>query len=152
MPLWLPCQFLCCQVSHFLLFVRAGGCQARWNASEVIFGGHAPAPRRAIPERERCPGRGTRADPTAQGGRGAGWSRGKGTAREHLAPRCCPARRRAQTCVDLGRGGGPASVPGSPRLTSVQCPDSWHGCPAPSSDAGLEVRLSAGSGMCSQDQ
>lgn len=43
MPLWLPCQFLCCRVSHFLLFVCAGGCQACWNAAEVILGGRALA-------------------------------------------------------------------------------------------------------------
>lgn len=45
MPLWLPCQFLCCRVSHFLLFVCAGGCQARWNAAEVILGGMRLGPR-----------------------------------------------------------------------------------------------------------
>lgn len=44
-PLWLPCQFLCCRVSHFLLFVCAGGCQARWNAAEVILGGTRLGPR-----------------------------------------------------------------------------------------------------------
>lgn len=43
-PLWLPCQFLCCWVSHFLLFVCAGGCQARWNAAEVILGRRVSAP------------------------------------------------------------------------------------------------------------
>jgi len=158
-PLWLPCQFLCCRVSHFLSFVCAGGCQARWNAAEVILGGRASAPAWVI---HGLPG-----PPRAAA---AGW-RGLGPTsllRLALAGLVCPAqgvepgghrgwgwRESALTSgllscpgtgSSLGPGRGPwsASAPAHPWWGSARGPAPGHGRPAWPSDAGLKVWPLAG--------
>lgn len=114
-PLWLPCQFLCCQVSHFLLFVCAGGCQARWNASEVILGGHAPAPPRAIHGWSSFPGSRSGAGqiPLCRCGCVSALQvlrrmeiSEMGLRASTLSSGCCPACRRTEMCR-AWQGGGP---------------------------------------------